>query len=203
MLNVWAISTEKNSSRLSIRFVCNVEGSMCVRLCSTIGVVGTYVHSLVHNSFETPSLTRLTVWHWDSSLLVWPGYSYFPASICRDGGSHSSHLTTTVTTTGQIEVRWISAISSCCTSRYVAGDDITRDRPGEKYPWLMYVRQRNKWISCKVRSEDYSSAPFEIVLKCSITNRMTSIVSFCIKHNTLSVTQYRTFLYLLVEFLFL
>jgi hypothetical protein len=36
----------------------------------------------------------------------------------------------------------------------VAGDDITRDRPDEKYLWLIYVRQRTKWMSCKVSVAD-------------------------------------------------
>ena len=58
-------------------------------------------------------------------------------------------LPSTVTTTNQLSVLWISAISSFCTSRYVAGDDVTRGRPGAKYVWLMYNTERNKFISSK------------------------------------------------------
>ena len=46
-------------------------------------------------------------------------------------------LPSKLTTTGRIEFRRISAISSYCTSRYVDGDDINRDRSGAKYLWLM------------------------------------------------------------------
>jgi len=63
----------------------------------------------------------------------------------------------------------------------VAGDDITRDRPGLKYLWLMCVRQRTKWISCNVRDLDGSSAPFVIELKSNITNKMPKIISLCKK----------------------
>ena len=84
--------------------------------------------------------------------------------------------------TGQREVRQISAISSCCTSRYVDGDDITRLPLGAKNLWLISVRQRTKWISSKVRDVDGSSAPFVIALKNNITNRMPKFISFCNKH---------------------
>ena len=110
-------------------------------------------------------------------------------------------LPSTVTTTGQIEVRWISAISSCCTSRFVAGDDITRARPGAKYLWLMFFRQRTKWTSCKVSDVDGSSAAFVIALKIIITSSMISNFSFCNKQSTLSTSQYRTFLYLMKDFI--
>ena len=112
-------------------------------------------------------------------------------------------LPSTLTTTGQIDTRWISAISSYCTSRYVDGDDITRDRPGAKYLWLIYVRQRTKWVFRKLRDLDGSSAPFVIALKNNITNRMSTNFSFCKKHDSHSVTQYHTFYYLLPELLFL
>ena len=102
-------------------------------------------------------------------------------------------LPSTLTTTGQIEVRWISFISFCCTSRLVDGDEITRGRPGVKYLWLIYVRQRTKWISRKLRFLDCSSSPFVIALKSSITNKMHTKFWFCNKHNSLSVVQCRTF----------
>ena len=111
-------------------------------------------------------------------------------------------LPSTVTTTGQTEVLWISAISSCCTSRYVPGDNITRDRPVEKYLWLMYVRQRTKWISCKLWDVDGSSAPFVIALKRSITNNLTSNFSFC-KKGIFSFAQYPTIPYFFDYVLFL
>ena len=84
-----------------------------------------------------------------------------------------------LTTAGQLAVRWISAISSCLTSRYVAGDDITRDRLGAKYLWLIFVRQRTKCTSSKIREVDGSIAPFVITLKNSITHRMHSNFSLC------------------------
>ena len=83
-----------------------------------------------------------------------------------------------------MEVLWISAISSCCTSPY----DITRDRPGAKYLWLMCIRQRTKWISCKVRDVDDSSTPFGIALKNNIANRMPIFISFCNKHRHIHLT---------------
>jgi hypothetical protein len=61
----------------------------------------------------------------------------------------------------------------------MAGDDITTDRPVAKYLWLMYVRQRTKWISCNVRDVDGSSAPFVITLNSNISNKMTSNFPFC------------------------
>jgi hypothetical protein len=61
----------------------------------------------------------------------------------------------------------------------MAGDDITTDRPVAKYLWLMYVRERTKWISCNVRDVDGSSAPFVITLNSSFNNRMTPNISSC------------------------
>jgi hypothetical protein len=78
----------------------------------------------------------------------------------------------------------------------VDGDDITTVRPGGKYLWLMCVRERTKWISSKVSVVDGNISPFVIALNSSVTNRMTSIFSFCKKPNTLSVSQYRAFIYL-------
>jgi len=52
---------------------------------------------------------------------------------------------------------------------------------------MMNVRKRTKWISCKVRDVDDSSAPFVIALKISITNRMNSDFSFYKKRHILSV----------------
>jgi hypothetical protein len=83
----------------------------------------------------------------------------------------------------------------------VADDDITRARPGAKYLWLMFVRQRTKWTSCKVRDVEGSSAAFVISLKINITNRMTSNLLFCKKPKTISNAQYRNFLYLLNDFI--
>jgi hypothetical protein len=45
------------------------------------------------------------------------------------------------------------------------GDDITRDRPGAKYLWLMFVRQHTKWSSCIIRKLDDSSSPVVNALK--------------------------------------
>jgi len=71
----------------------------------------------------------------------------------------------------------------------VAGDDITTVRPGAKYLWLMYVRQRTKWVSSKVSGVDGRSDPFVIALKNGITNRMPKIISFCKIHNTFLFSQ--------------
>jgi hypothetical protein len=85
----------------------------------------------------------------------------------------------------------------------VAGDDITTDRPGGKYLWLMCVRERTKLVSCKVRDVDGSSSPFVMALKSSITNRTTSNFSICKKHISLSFSEFRTFIYLFAELLLL
>ena len=78
-----------------------------------------------------------------------------------------------------------------------------RDRPGTKYLLVMFVRQRTKWISCKLRILNGSSSPFVIELESNITNGMTKIITFSKKHNALSVAQHRTFLYLLNGFFYL
>ena len=61
----------------------------------------------------------------------------------------------------------------------MADDVITRDRPVAKYLWLIYVRERTKWTSCKVRDVDGSSVPLIIALKSSNSSRMNSNFSFC------------------------
>jgi len=109
-------------------------------------------------------------------------------------------LPSTLTTRGHRENRWISSGSSCCTSQYVGGDEITRDRPGAKYLRLIYVRQRTKWFTRKVRDLDSSSARFVIAPKSSITNIIPTCW-FCKNHNSLSVAQYRRFPCLLKELL--
>jgi len=80
----------------------------------------------------------------------------------------------------------------------VSVDDITRDRSGVKYLWLMYVRQRTKWISTKLMDVDGSISPFAIVLKSSITNRLNSSFIFC-KKKTHSVVHYLIFLCLFYD----
>jgi hypothetical protein len=45
----------------------------------------------------------------------------------------------------------------------------------------MCVKQRTNWTSCKLRALVGCSAPFVIVLKSSITNRVTKNFSFCKK----------------------
>jgi hypothetical protein len=54
----------------------------------------------------------------------------------------------------------------------VDGDDITRDRHCAKCLWLIYGRQRTKWISWKLRGIDPCSAPFEMAQD----NRTKSVV---------------------------
>ena len=39
-------------------------------------------------------------------------------------------------------------------------DDITTDRPGAKYLWLMCVRQRTKWIYRKLSELECRNVPF-------------------------------------------
>jgi hypothetical protein len=50
----------------------------------------------------------------------------------------------------------------------VAGDDITRYRPGAKYFWLICNKERNKFISCNERDVGDSSIPFVMMLKSNI-----------------------------------
>ena len=67
----------------------------------------------------------------------------------------------------------------------------------------MCVRQRTKWVSCKVRDLDGSSAPFVLALESSVTNRIPKNISFCKKHYVILFTRYRTFLYLFHKYLYL
>jgi hypothetical protein len=86
----------------------------------------------------------------------------------------------------------------------VAGDDITRDRPDAKFLWLMCVKQRTKWISCKVRDAGGSSVPFGKALKSNTTNRMSKNFSFC-KKNKKTHTLHNSIpnIYLFIELCFI
>jgi len=67
----------------------------------------------------------------------------------------------------------------------------------------MFVRQRTKWISSKLRVLDGCSAPFVIELKSNITNRMPKIISFCKKKKKNAFNCPVTYIPLLIERIFI